>query len=56
MWYVDSRCALLGLAEREAELFLVLDPLTDRPGALAVADALRAHLLDKHIAADLLLP
>lgn len=56
VWYVDSQAALLALIERESELYLVLDPLCDRETAMSMADSLKAHLLDKPIAADLLLP
>ncbi|GAX84117.1 hypothetical protein CEUSTIGMA_g11540.t1 [Chlamydomonas eustigma] len=56
VWLADDRMAMLAMLDSELELYIALDPLTDETLAVTVAEALRRHMLEKRVQADLLLP
>lgn len=54
-WFADSNAVLVAARDREMELYLVCDPLTDKPTAVSLLEALRRHFTDRGIAADVTL-
>jgi hypothetical protein len=56
MWVASPRWVLLGLADRELELFCCFDPLVAQEAAVRCGEALRRWLLDRSRLEALLLP
>ncbi|KAG2490353.1 hypothetical protein HYH03_011155 [Edaphochlamys debaryana] len=54
-WFADSSLALCAVRDRDLELYLVLDPLTDKTTGMGLVEAMRRHFLDRQIMADLTL-
>ncbi|GLC37257.1 hypothetical protein PLESTB_001143000 [Pleodorina starrii] len=54
-WFSDSGAVLVAARDRDMELYLVCDPLTDKPTAMALLDAMRKHFGDRGILADVTL-
>lgn len=55
MWQCTDRSAHLVWLDGDVELYLTMDPLTDKESALVLCDALKKYVMDKAHAADLLL-
>jgi hypothetical protein len=47
-----SNYALLNRLYNQVELYLVLDPLIDKPGAIRLAEQLRHYVSDKQVRAE----
>lgn len=55
-WFADDHAVLLACRDRDMELYLVCDPLTDKATGMGLLEALRKHFGDKTIAADVTFP
>ncbi|GIL97018.1 hypothetical protein Vretimale_2735 [Volvox reticuliferus] len=54
-WFASSAAVLVGARDREMDVYLVCDPLTDKSTALALLDAMRRHFSDRGIVGDVAL-